>query len=715
MISLIMEAEYIYPCDTFCAQLYKQTNPGLSYKLEDNPLVNLPRISVKVEYDSDPLQLEPATTNNKEAEDVFLNCNEQLFGNTNPVPQVKPEDSPFIIDPGKFMVLDPDPLQLDSTVSMTKSGRISTNSLNTFTNEIDGSSISLHSAADYEVLSTKDSLSVTNTELVQIILKSEDNSEVEDETRTELLSSSLDSLKKFEEYDQKEAQTAVEISDKFVRSISAAKAMLMGYDLPKLEVAYSDTEGKQKVYLCCYCNLCFSNLSDRSSHIESHNVKIICPICCIEFFSHKIVQHLVDFHGKKRNAKSLTPKESIPAMTKSLLKGFELTELTTVYDKRSNKIVFPCCYCSDIFYSKTERENHLPNHDVKAQCHLCLQEFPSHKIKSHVKYVHVKSAANKLKDFCELCNGFYPDLSRHCTDRHSKSSVIRRFCIYCENASFATSEELLNHYEANHDDEKLACNVCDEYIFSFQQKKHMMEHGSKTKKLCPHCGKLFRFLATHVKAVHQGRTRKRPKRVQCDQCAKFLHNKQKLQFHYLSFHNPDLKCDICSKKFGSLKALNGHKRKLHKPQCNLKKRNNKLTEANKKVVMVKCAVCKKEIACIRLFAHLVYHVWKEIGHTYDRQLQFVEQDVACPTCNAQFRCTHYLANHMTRHLDPARVYECPCCFRTFKRIGRFDFHKKSFCKTLDETVAYTMQCRTKNQLCKNKLRRRRNGHDIDAE
>ncbi|XP_065566022.1 uncharacterized protein LOC136030875 isoform X2 [Artemia franciscana] len=668
----------------------------------------------------DPLQISPDTSGQLEDGSDLISEFESHGMETVDVNLEEPnEESHPIVFAGTGIV---DPLQTDSpdtSGQLEDGGRISTNSLNTFTNEIDGSSISLHSAADYEVLSTKDSLSVTNTELVQIILKSEDNAEFEDENKAEVFSSSLDSLKTPEEssIDLEIAQTADELSGEYVGSISSAKALLKGHDLPKLEVTYS--EDKQKVYPCCYCNLCFSKPSHRGSHIESHNMKIKCPICCIEFFSHKIVQHLVDIHGKKRNIKSGAPKGSIPKMAKSLLNGLEFPELKTVYDKKLHTNVFPCCYCPDVFSSKTERKNHLQNHDIKAQCPLCLKELASHKAVSHVKRVHVKSAANKLKDFCELCNGFYPDLSRHCMDRHSKSSVIRRFCIYCENASFATSEELLNHYEVNHDDEKLACKICEEYIFSFQQKKHMMEHGSKTKKLCPHCGKLFRRLEEHIMVVHQGQKRQRLKPVQCDQCAKFLHNKQKLQFHYLSFHSPDIKCDTCALKFGSLRALNHHNRKLHKPQgdSNLKKRNcsHKSTKNNKMVVMVKCAVCKKDIASVRLFAHLVYHVWKEIGHAYDRQLQFVEQDVACPTCNAQFRCTHYLANHMTRHLDPARVCECSCCFRTFKYVGHFDLHKKFFCKSLDETIAYTRQCREKNQQCKNKLLRQRKGLGIDAE
>ena len=85
------------------------------------------------------------------------------------------------------------------------------------------------------MLSTKDSLSVTNTELVQIILKSEDNAEFEDENKAEVFSSSLDSLKTPGEssIDLEIAQTADELSGEYVGSISSAKAMLKGHDLPK--------------------------------------------------------------------------------------------------------------------------------------------------------------------------------------------------------------------------------------------------------------------------------------------------------------------------------------------------------------------------------------------------------------------------------------------------------------------------------------------------
>ena len=137
-------------------------------------------------------------------------------------------------------------------------------------------------------------------------------------------------------------------------------------------------------------------------------------------------------------------------------------------------------------------------------------------------------------------------------------------CDSCDKL-FPAKENLKKHIKAVHEGKirkrDFRCCTCDKIV------KHMKQHiqnvhGSEENK-CSSCGKSFssrNFLEQHIRNVHEGK-----KDHKCDVCNKYFSQSTNLNTHIKVVHEKSKKfhCKFCELSFSFLDGLKSHIKNVH--------------------------------------------------------------------------------------------------------------------------------------------------------
>ena len=173
------------------------------------------------------------------------------------------------------------------------------------------------------------------------------------------------------------------------------------------------------------------------------------------------------------------------------------------------------------------------------ECDICGKRFSAKEnLRNHRKSVHFKHIK------CEDCGKMFSQ--KGFMERHRISAHLGHPCNVC-GKKFTLEKSLLNHTKLFHQNEKpLECSSCDKI---FSKKSRLSQHISSVHlrlQVCDLCGKRLssRRVSIHKRAVH---LKLRP--YKCDICEKTFFNKQNLERHHQSIHQPKAQCQFCGKEF----------------------------------------------------------------------------------------------------------------------------------------------------------------------
>lgn len=224
-------------------------------------------------------------------------------------------------------------------------------------------------------------------------------------------------------------------------------------------------------------------------------------------------------------------------------------------------------------------------------CELCNKQFSSYKVwHGHKKEVH----GNK-QILCEICNKYFKCRRyyvRHKTEIHGENKIGKKKghykCKEC-NAVFTSIDSLGQHKNNVHQNENVACEICDS---TFKSKNYLRSHIARVhyddgkQHKCKICQKTFkspRYLRVHMKNSHKGSTKFR-----C--CAKNFGNEIDLEEHSKKKHKKErFVCQLCFKSLKNQNNLVMHMQKKH-----VNKEDKIMQEEDKKKEDKKRTVIKME-------------------------------------------------------------------------------------------------------------------------
>ncbi|XP_027009706.2 zinc finger and SCAN domain-containing protein 2 [Tachysurus fulvidraco] len=268
-------------------------------------------------------------------------------------------------------------------------------------------------------------------------------------------------------------------------------------------------------------------------------------------------------------------------------------------------------------------------------CEVCSLTFPtSFLLREHMRVhngVRLYRCAECGKQFCHLVN------YRKHLRAHAKASVIQ--CVVCT-AQFATQEDLQQHLDTNHFEEKFyQCDLCKRIFTSMAEcKTHVHTHQRRVKRYpCPKCEHTFLHHSSmlyHLKRHNKGV-------FLCTDCGLAFSTKGVLLRH--SFHHLGLlpyTCIRCKRHFRLASLYLKHECKPEQLQC------------------VACLVTfqsqedflkhKKDTGC-----------W---GH--QTALSAKTNDIRCMECGQVFDNSEELKKHAGTHQRVMRCSECGMGFRS---------------------------------------------------
>lgn len=228
----------------------------------------------------------------------------------------------------------------------------------------------------------------------------------------------------------------------------------------------------------------------------------------------------------------------------------------------------------------------------------CVDEIPSHLVRSNMKYLKVIAASSILQ--CEFCDVLFTkqgDLFHHMSEHDSRSGFQ---CTMCE-ISVTTLKEINLHWQTDCVFVRFeqyrhinlmrcyVCNVCEEHFTRLEDlymHRHITlhffpRHNSATKEMEIVCEKC-EFFSVHIKELvehhntdhtkkslpqkKQNVSSKKPRPHLCDICGKSYTQSSHLWQH-LRFHQgvKPFECpkEGCDRKFTIRPDLNDHIRKCH--------------------------------------------------------------------------------------------------------------------------------------------------------
>lgn len=220
---------------------------------------------------------------------------------------------------------------------------------------------------------------------------------------------------------------------------------------------------------CVVCEETFELFSTLNKHMNKHEASNICFQCGKSFLEPQRLQWHLLTHGNP---------------TKS----------------------YPCSYCSDVFKSRTAKNNHVAQaHRTKNshKCPYCEETFDAYRSRlRHMTDVHGK----KVEYVCHLCPATFAMFNlrtRHIAQVHTR---VKKFnCCMCS-MGFSTSSEMKRHMVKHTGQREFECEVCHKaYARKKTLREHMKIHNNIKNYACQFCNSAFVqncSLKNHIKTHH---------------------------------------------------------------------------------------------------------------------------------------------------------------------------------------------------------------------
>ena len=205
----------------------------------------------------------------------------------------------------------------------------------------------------------------------------------------------------------------------------------------------------------------------------------------------------------------------------------------------------------------------------KHSCDICQSEF---KRRLHL-IQHLKDAHPGVKIPCDLCDKSFSSVGSKETHINTVHAEVKRYpCEKC-GKSFTTYGIRKTHMENVHETNKHHfCEKCEKsFSSSGNLKTHIEKAHNTTPVPCPHCGKSFQYMESHIKHVHEIRRAI----FTCEECGKSFKSKKDVSKHK-RIHLPDdvkkaLKekelekhqCNLCGQRFPDSTRLKIHESSKH--------------------------------------------------------------------------------------------------------------------------------------------------------
>ena len=232
--------------------------------------------------------------------------------------------------------------------------------------------------------------------------------------------------------------------------------------------------------------------------------------------------------------------------------------------KSCNKQRFQCRICTKTSTTKGNLEKHMVLHNENRetyQCEICLKVLRTKFGWEHHKKSHSNANKDQEKIQCAICEiKVSPYVMKTHMTLHDESHESHS-CSLCSK-TFRTKSMLQNHVR-NHerDSQSATCEICGKTVKLVSFRQHIKTHSDSVNHTC-HCGKDYKTkeaLNYHIKTSHD----MNGERFKCDLCPKDFKSLLILKyFHYKKFHvenRPKFSCDICEKEVSNAQNLKRHK------------------------------------------------------------------------------------------------------------------------------------------------------------
>lgn len=379
------------------------------------------------------------------------------------------------------------------------------------------------------------------------------------------------------------------------------------YNVPEIQDHLRRNHLKGREHICPICFKSFATVSNRNSHLQSHNVEnfVTCSICNQGFKSILYLKkHQKAIHTTVENTCHLCDRK------------FN-TQQKFDYHLKTHDLVkrYKCDYvrCDKSFMQYHHLENHKTTHTgiSKFLCFKCGKEFRQEcNLKTHLK-VHDSDNEKSFKCLFPDCGkSFKLNSTFRCHKKtHEKDSHTSQ-CPEC-GKKFSQRSSLRAHFQTHFRDPNnrpFKCNQvgCDRSFFQERSIKYhkssahcigdpIVKKDLRLNYVCDFCKKPFklqsllkRHILTHVEEEQQNRKHK------CDKCEASFKRPEHLKLHVYSVHlkYKPYKCEHpgCEKCFSQIGDRNVHM-KIHvddKPH--------------------KCSICQKAFRLAKgLRAHMKTH------------------------------------------------------------------------------------------------------------
>ncbi|XP_011176908.1 transcription factor grauzone [Zeugodacus cucurbitae] len=359
-----------------------------------------------------------------------------------------------------------------------------------------------------------------------------------------------------------------------------------------------------------------STSSDAETTVTEMSVRRSVHLRRDDMQQQMLTQETTDLNTEAKRNKTASPE----ADTKSLLAEDELIAL---------HMQLTCDICTFKTKSFEVLKAHFKQlHNCNGYVVCCEKRL----YKRGLLLDHIHVHRNPAYFSCTDCATNFADrlcLLNHMRMQHQQAIELLHECAICS-ARFAKARYLRQHALTHTNGaEQQQCALCAKsFANTTRLRAHMKRLHNKSKLFsCQHCGCevsgkwcFVRHLAQHGAQLETSSAKERLQRVQCTVCNQWLAHKSTLISHMKRHAVADsvYACQLCEQQFGSLVALQAHKR---------------------------------------------------LSHGIERQQH------ACNVCARKYKTTRRLREHMTTHTGN-QLYSCNYCDKHFKYSSTLYAHRK---------------------------------------